>query len=102
MLGAVSYTHLHLFELYSIEEYLPDYNPEKRYSWNADILPFYPKQFKFSLKKDITTKKVDSGVKKQFLIIKKLIERSDVSKVYNCGDADSCLLYTSMFYLKNL
>ena len=84
----VTWAFGHLFELYSIEEYLPDYNPEKRYSWNADILPFYPKQFKFSLKKDITTKKVDSGVKKQFLIIKKLIERSDVSKVYNCGDAD--------------
>lgn len=67
----------HLFELYSIDDY---FNREKS-KWIIDELPFIPKDYMFKLKDD-------TAVKKQFETIKKLINRSDVSDIINCGDAD--------------
>lgn len=84
----VSWAFGHLFELFSVEQYRPDYNPKEKYPWKLDSLPFYPEEFKFNLKKNPGSKTTDLGVKNQFNTIKKLIEREDVNKIYNCGDAD--------------
>lgn len=84
----VTWAFGHLFELYSVEEYLPDYNPSNKYPWKIDALPFYPDDFKFNIKKKPGSKTTDIGAKNQYNIIKKLIERDDVDKIYNCGDAD--------------
>ena len=78
----------HLFTLLDIEEYDTGYNPDKKPQWNIDDLPFVPNPFKFELKKDPKTKKVDTGIKKQFGIIKRLIERDDVTSIINAGDSD--------------
>ena len=67
----------HLFQLYSIDDYL---NRETT-KWSIDELPFIPSRYKFKLIDDI-------GVKKQFETIKKLISRNDISEIINCGDAD--------------
>lgn len=67
----------HLFQLYSVDDY---FNREKSI-WNLDELPFIPKEFLFKLIDDI-------GAKKQFEIIKKLVNRLDVDNIINCGDAD--------------
>ena len=71
----------HLFELKSVEEYLPGYNPKDKQPWKLDNLPFFPTTFEFVLKKD-------KGVRKQFSVIKQLLQRSDIQKVYHLGDAD--------------
>ena len=73
----------HLFTLYDIE----DYNNEKDKKWKMDNLPFFPREFKFNLKKD-KNKEVDSGVLKQFNIIKSLSNREDVDTIINAGDSD--------------
>lgn len=73
----VTFAFGHLFELWTIEDYL---NKEKP-SWKLDELPFFPEEFKFKLKKD-------DGVKKQFDIIKKLVNRADVDSIIHCGDSD--------------
>lgn len=67
----------HLFQLYSLDDY---FNREKSI-WNLDELPFIPKEFLFKLIDDV-------GAKKQFLTIKKLVNRLDVDNIINCGDAD--------------
>lgn len=67
----------HLFQLYSVDDY---FNREKGI-WNLDELPFIPEEFLFKLIDDI-------GAKKQFEIIKKLVNRLDVDNIINCGDAD--------------
>lgn len=67
----------HLFQLYSLDDY---FNREKSI-WNLDELPFIPEEFLFKLIDDV-------GAKKQFLTIKKLVNRLDVDNIINCGDAD--------------
>ena len=79
----VSWAFGHLFTLYDIE----DYNNEKDQKWKMDNLPFFPKEFKFNLKKD-KNKKVDEGILKQFNIIKSLCNREDVDTIVNAGDSD--------------
>lgn len=79
----VTWVFGHLFSLCDIE----DYEEKPDYRWKIDNLPCFPKQFKFQLKKD-KTKKVDSGILKQFELIKKLINRDDVEFIVNAGDAD--------------
>lgn len=72
----VSFAFGHLFELKSIE----DYTGEKK-NWGEVSLPFIPFKFSFKLKED-------SGVRNQFNILKKLIERDDITEIVHCGDAD--------------
>lgn len=78
----------HLFSLLDIEEYDDGYNPDDKHEWNLDELPFVPNPFRFGLKKDTKTKKVDKGVKKQYKVIESLIHRDDVSAIINAGDSD--------------
>lgn len=73
----VSFAFGHLFTLYSID----DYFDREKSKWKLEELPFAPSEFKFKLKDD-------SGVKKQFEVIKELVNRSDVDTIINCGDAD--------------
>ncbi len=76
----------HLFSLRDIDYYSP--NPDGSTRWTVKTLPCFPKEFSFELKKDPVTKKVDSGVEKQFETIKALISREDVDMIINAGDAD--------------
>ncbi len=79
----VTWAFGHLFSLCDIEDYY-----EKVYEkWTMENLPCFPEKFKFQLRKD-NNKQTDSGVKKQFEIIKALCERGDVEKIVNAGDAD--------------
>lgn len=52
-----------------------------------DNLPCFPKKYKFVLRKG-SDKQVDSGVVRQFEIIKALCNRPDVDTIVNAGDAD--------------
>jgi DNA topoisomerase-3 len=70
---AVSWTFGHFCELYSPDDYKPQW---KR--WDLNSLPMLPEKFLTKLKKD-------KGVKKQFGIVKKLFKSASV--VINCGDA---------------
>lgn len=79
----VTWAFGHLFSLCDVEDYTGDDT-----GWSLDELPFVPEKFRFTLKKDLKTKNVDSGVKKQFQIIKTLALRKDVSAVINAGDSD--------------
>lgn len=80
----VTYAFGHLFTLYDIEDYYENIEDRR---WKIDNLPFFPKEFKFNLKKD-QNKTIDDGVLKQFNIIKELINREDVDLVVNAGDSD--------------
>lgn len=79
----ISWAFGHLFSLKDVDDYLG----EKK-KWHEVPLPFFPDSFDFELKKDRKTKAVDTGVKKQFEILKRLIHRDDVTEIVNCGDAD--------------
>ena len=79
----VTWAFGHLFTLYDIEDYD---NIEDR-KWKMDNLPFFPKEFKFNLKKD-KNKNIDQGILKQFNIIKTLSNREDVDTIVNAGDSD--------------
>ena len=70
---AVTYTFGHLCTLLEPKDYKPHWK-----SWDLNNLPMLPERF--------TTKVTnDSGIKKQFSIIKALFEKASV--VINCGDA---------------
>ena len=79
----VTWVFGHLFSLCDIE----DYEEKPDYRWKMTNLPCFPNKFKFQLKKD-KNKKIDSGVLKQFELIKSLINRDDVTTIVNAGDAD--------------
>ncbi len=86
----VSWAFGHLFSLVDIETYT---GGEGR--WTLNNLPCIPEKFRFELrteeKRDKDGKKikyVDSGVKKQFEVIKALCNRADVDTIVNAGDAD--------------
>lgn len=81
----VTWAFGHLFSLADIDDYSP--NPDGSTRWTMATLPCFPKEFRFNLRKD-ATKKVDSGVEKQFETIKTLCLREDVSDIINAGDAD--------------
>ena len=72
----VSFAYGHLFKLKDISDYT-----EEKIAWENISLPSIPEKFSFKLKED-------PGVKKQFKILKKLIERNDISEIVHCGDAD--------------
>lgn len=69
----VTWTFGHLCELKKPEEYNPIW---KR--WNYNLLPIIPPKFKIQVMND-------SGVKKQFEVIRSLVDVAD--EVINCGDA---------------
>lgn len=73
----ISWAFGHILELYSIYDYLNN----NEIKWNEIPLPFIPKDFLYKLKND-------EGIKKQFNILKELINRNDVLEIVNCGDAD--------------
>ncbi|MBE6594599.1 MAG: DNA topoisomerase III [Ruminococcaceae bacterium] len=77
----------HLFSLADIEDYQGVPATEK-VRWTMDNLPCIPDTFRFDLKKDKDTKKVDAGVQKQFKTIESLCNRADVDTIVNAGDAD--------------
>ena len=79
----VTWVFGHLFSLADIE----DYSPTESGRWTMDNLPCFPKEFKFNLRKN-EKKQVDSGVEKQFNIIKRLCARRDVDTIVNAGDSD--------------
>ncbi len=80
----VSWAFGHLFSLADVESYTGTDGG----AWTLDNLPCFPKEFKFELKKANDKKKVDSGVKRQFEILKTLCNRPDVDTIVNAGDAD--------------
>lgn len=82
----VTWAFGHLFSLCDIEDYSCE-NVDKP-KWTLEKLPCFPAEFKFKLKKDPNTKKVDDGVKRQFEIIKGLCHRDDVDTIVNAGDSD--------------
>ena len=70
---AVTYTFGHLCTLFEPNDYKPHWK-----SWDLNNLPMLPNKFK--------TKVVDNtGIKKQFGIVKKLFDKATL--VINCGDA---------------
>ena len=77
----VTFGYGHLFELYSIGDYL-----NAKIKWHLEQLPFVPSEYKFKLKE--TNGEVDKGIEKQFNTIKKLVNRKDVDTIINCGDSD--------------
>ena len=79
----VTWVFGHLFSLADIE----DYSPTESGRWVMDNLPCFPTEFKFNLRKT-DKKQVDTGVEKQFNIIKRLCNRRDVDTIVNAGDAD--------------
>lgn len=81
----VTWAFGHLFSLVDVEEYSDIPISERK--WTLDNLPCFPKNFKFELKKG-SDKKVDSGISKQFEIIKSLCNRTDIDTIVNAGDAD--------------
>jgi len=89
----VSYAYGHLFALVPLEDYLPKDRAKK--GWTLDVLPFFPgdgreEDYRFELLRSSggKGKSPDAGAKQQFGILKKLMNRSDVDRIVNCGDAD--------------
>lgn len=80
----VTWAFGHLFSLCDIEEYTGPTSTEK---WSMENLPCFPDKFRFRLRYG-DNKQVDSGVEKQFNIIKTLCLRDDVTEIVNAGDAD--------------
>ncbi|WP_299122553.1 type IA DNA topoisomerase [uncultured Tenacibaculum sp.] len=70
---AVTYTFGHLCTLLEPKDYKPHWK-----SWDLNNLPMLPDKFDTKVTED-------SGIQKQFNIVKGLFERADV--VINCGDA---------------
>ena len=72
----VSWAFGHLFKLRDVDGYVGE---ERK--WSEVKLPFFPEKFEFELKND-------SGIKKQYKILKNLINSKEVDEVVNAGDAD--------------
>ncbi len=91
----VTWAFGHLFSLADVEDYADNGMPldpkardrSKAVRWTLDNLPCFPMQFQYVLRAD-KDGKVDSGVAKQFSIIRTLCRREDVDTVINAGDAD--------------
>lgn len=81
----VSFAFGHLFSLYDIDDYLDN---KEQSNWNDIVLPYIPNEYKFKLKLDFKTKRVDAGVKKQYKVLKDLIHSNSVSSIIHCGDSD--------------
>lgn len=75
----VSFAFGHLFQLKDIEEYTATSTKDNK--WTLDVLPFIPEKFEYKLQ-------ADQGVKKQFEILRNLMNSSEVTEIIHCGDAD--------------
>ena len=80
----VSWAIGHLFSLADIESYTGTEGKK----WTLEGLPYYPEKFKFEIKKTPDKKTEDRGIRKQFEILKTLMNRPDVDTIVNAGDAD--------------
>ena len=80
----VSWAVGHLFSLASIETYTGSESKK----WALEGLPYYPEKFKFEIRKSADKKTEDRGIRKQFEILKTLMNRADVDTIVNAGDAD--------------
>ncbi len=80
----VSWAIGHLFSLADIESYTGTEGKK----WTLEGLPYYPEKFKFEIKKTPDKKAEDKGIRKQFEILKTLMNRPDVDTIVNAGDAD--------------
>ncbi len=56
----------------------PERYDEKLKQWRLDTLPFIPKEYKYE---------IIENVKKQFEVVKNLLQRDDVTEIYNAGDS---------------
>lgn len=82
----VTWAFGHLFSLADIEAYNPA-PPEANGHWCMENLPCIPEKFQFELRRG-EDKRVDTGVEKQFSVIRTLCHREDVDTIVNAGDAD--------------
>ena len=82
----VSWAFGHLFSLVDVETYSPP--ADKGSGWTLENLPCFPKEFKFELRRGNDKKSADSGILKQFEILRTLMNREDVDTIVNAGDAD--------------
>lgn len=80
----VTWAFGHLFTLCDINDYTGEATNAK---WTMSSLPCFPEKFRFKIKSG-ADKKPDSGVERQFGIIKALCNRSDVDTIVNAGDSD--------------
>ncbi|MDY3846465.1 MAG: DNA topoisomerase [Eubacteriales bacterium] len=85
----VTWAFGHLFSLVDVEAYAQgDKNTENgSVKWTMENLPCFPEQFRFEIRRG-DDKRRDPGVIKQFNTIKYLLNRNDVSRIANAGDAD--------------
>ena len=74
----VTWAFGHLFTLCDVEDYL---DKKEKTGWNIEDIPCFPDKFKYRIKDD-------GGVKRQFSVIKSIVERNDVSAIVNAGDSD--------------
>jgi len=79
----VTFAFGHLLEQFDAKDYDKDME-----SWELDKFPFIPQTMKYKIKTDKKTRKTDTGAKKQFGIIKSLMERNDVSEIIISTDHD--------------
>ena len=56
----------------------PEKYDEKLKQWRLDTLPFMPKEYKYE---------VIDRVRNQFEVVQKLLQREDVTEIYNAGDS---------------
>ena len=80
----------HLYELFSLEEYRADYDPEQKYRWTMEGLPFIPegRKFRYRKKNSPKTPSMNKTVNQQVKVIKALANDSSVEAIYHCGDSD--------------
>jgi DNA topoisomerase-3 len=72
----ITFVFGHIFTLWDAKDYDPIYA-----SWNMDNLPVIPNLFRYKLRDD-------AGVRKQFKVIKGLIETPEVTCIINACDSD--------------
>ena len=56
----------------------PEKYNEKLKRWSLDTLPFLPKEYKYE---------IIERVKNQFDVVQKLLQREDLTEIYNAGDS---------------
>lgn len=78
----------HLFELYDLDEYLPDYDPTVKKRWDLSVLPFFPEKFRYKMSQPKNNANMCRTVKKQVMVIRTLANDDAVSAIYHCGDSD--------------